>query len=1268
MARFTTNKGQWPAQVAYRALVPDGALFVEQRAFTFTFHSGGPMARHADADPGPPPTERAHAYRVTFEGASDALPEGDLKQPHYENFFLGNDPARWGTGCAVFGQVRMTGLYPGIDLEVDGRRGLKYGFLVAPGADPSQIRMHYTGQEDLALQNGRLVVRHSVGNVVEERPVAWQETTSGRRAVACSFRLEGDRVGFDLPDGWDLALPLVIDPDLIFSTYTGSAADNFGFTATYDNDGHAYGGGIVFDQGYPTSTGALDPTFNGGTIDIGVSKFSPDGSQLIWSTYIGGSANEAPHSLVVNSSNELYVLGTTSSSNYPVTSGAYDTGFNGGTPITPSGTGGWAQLGSGYGFGHPNGTDIVVSRLSADATSMLASTFVGGSGNDGLNNVAALAYNYGDHVRGEIALDAQEWPVVCTSTQSSDIPVSPNAPQTTYGGDQDAYIFRMDPALGSLQATFHGGSGPDSGYGVQFSSDGRVYTTGGTSSTDLPTAGTPLHASNQGGVDGWVARWSTDLSTLQATTYLGTAQYDQAYFVQLDTEDQVYLVGQTHGNYPVSPDVYANPGSSQFIHKLDPGLATSTWSTVIGSGYGEEDIAPSAFLVSDCGQIYFSGWGGLVNQIAQASSSTTNQLPLTPDAFQSTTDGSDFYLMVLDVDASGLNYATYFGGSNNREHVDGGTSRFDKHGTVYQAVCAGCPGTSDFPVTPNAYSTTNGSFNCNLGVFKFDLIKPTAHIEVDGPTYACLPDAEVGFINLSTGGTLFDWDFGDGTTSNAFEPTHVYGEPGVYTVQLVLSAEDACLPKDTAYLEITISEPQSASIDPVAAICPGDTVQLHAHGGMEFTWLPSPGITDLQAASPFVHPPGTTTYTVIATDSCGTDTASVTVEVLEPADAFAGTDTTVCQGNSVQLAAFGGAEYAWSPADGLDDPTAATPLATPTGPTTFHVVITTPEGCPVEDSLWVDVVNGPPIPVTSDTVICRGDQVQLQVSGGQSYTWLPAPGISELQGPDPVVAPDASTTYTVLVGNACDTVAATVFVDVHVVHAMAWPDTLVCPNDTITLLASGGENYLWSPTGTTGESLLLAPAQAGIYTVEVDDGSGCTDTASAVVELYPPATVIAGHETTIDLGESAPLFAMGNGTLQWWPDSTLSCSDCPNPLAAPMATTTYTVELTDANGCKATDQVTIHFTGHVFVPNTFTPNGDGINDRFQVLGHDITHFRLTIFNRWGEEIFTTNSIADSWNGAYNGQDSPIGTYVWRIDYRPFNGTEHTLYGHVNLVR
>ena len=1262
---FVENRGQWPEQVLYRALVPGGALYVEQEALTWVLWTGGPLAHHGHRDDGHAHEPlRMHAYRVHFESGRTGSHQGLEPLPHYENHFRGDDPAHWGSRCAVFPEVWLRDIWPGVDLRLDGRSGLKYDLLVAPGADPGPIALRYEGADQLQLLDGRLHVFTSAGTVVEEAPIAWQDTQGGRRSVAAGYQLEGDRLTFRFHDRPDPALPLVIDPVLTFSTYTGSTADNFGFTATYDGTGHLYGGGIAFDPGYPTTTGVLQGTFAGGTIDIALTKFSPDGTALVWSTYLGGAlGNESPHSLVVNSSDELFVLGTSGSGDFPTTPGCYDPSFTTSAAMT---------FGIGYGYSHPDGVDIVVAHLSAGGDALIGSTFLGGSAADGVNNNAVLAHNYGDSFRGEIALDDQERPVVATSTQSTDMPTTPGAPQAVFGGgQQDAYFFRMDPGLTNLLwATYHGGTGDDSGYGVQFDSNGNILVTGGSTSTDMPLAGSPWDGSHNGGVDGYILRYAPSGSPMTAGTFLGTASYDQSYLVQLNTADEVFVVGQSEGGYPVTAGKYANTGSAQFIHKFSNDLSTSLWSTVIGTGNGTVDISPSAFLVSDCDQIYFSGWGGVVNWNAQAGNSTTFGLPVTADAYQSTTDGSDFYLMVLEPEAAGLAYATFFGGGSSDEHVDGGTSRFDKDGNVYQAVCAGCGGNDDFPSTPGAWSPTNNSFNCNLGVFKFNLSVNEAVIDIAGPSYVCQPDPAV-FQNLSIGGSGYFWDFGDGNTSTQFEPQHAYADTGTYTVMMVLTDSSACTPNDTAYVTLTVYDANDASIDPVDTLCPGESVQLQARGGTSFAWLPDPTLSDTSIADPIASPAGPTTYFVVVTDSCGTDTASVDI-VFHTPQAWAGPDTVVCAGDSVPIAAFGGTAYSWQPAALLNDPSSGTPLAAPPDTTWFMVAITTPEGCVVDDSLQVFTQTDPPVPSVMDTSVCAGGSVALSASGGLWYAWQPAPGITDLTVPDPVVTPPSPTTYVVEVSNACGSVPDSAFVDVIVVQATAWPDTIICPGEAVTLSASGGSTYTWSPitglTDPTAASTGCAPTAPTTYQVVVSVPQGCSDTAWATVDLYPEPLLDAGPDVTIPFGDATQLLATGTGSFSWSPDEDPACGDCPDPTVAPLQTTTYLVTLVDTNGCVATDQVTVIIEGTLYVPNTFTPDGDGVNDRFGAYATEVAEYRLLIFNRWGEEIYRSERVGDWWDGTFQGVSSPIDTYVWRIDLTEASGEKRTHYGHVNLIR
>ena len=355
---FHANQGQWPGQVLYRTRTTGGALFVERSAFTYVLQQGGPQ--HASDPKAEHDTYREHAYRMRFVGGEARMHSGTERLPHHVNYFLGNDRSRWAGGVAAYGGVVLADVYPGIALRVDGHSGLKYEWSVAPGADPSLIVLAFEGQDDIRVEGGVLRIRTTAGEVIEQRPVAWTEDGGRKVPVACVYKLDGDHLSYAFPDGYDRAQVLVIDPVVVFSSFSGSTGDNFGFTATYDAAAHLYGGGMVRSTGYPITMGVVQSAYGGGENDIAISKFTPTGDALVWSTYIGGSGNEVPHSMVVNGNDELFILGTSNSVDFPTTAGCWDNSFNGGTnppfPVTS------------YGFSYFTGCDMVVVHLNSTAT------------------------------------------------------------------------------------------------------------------------------------------------------------------------------------------------------------------------------------------------------------------------------------------------------------------------------------------------------------------------------------------------------------------------------------------------------------------------------------------------------------------------------------------------------------------------------------------------------------------------------------------------------------------------------------------------------------------------------------------------------------------------------------------------------------------------------------------------------------------------------------------------------------------------------------
>lgn len=801
--QFIQNQGQWDEPSLFRVGLFGGTLFLEPNAFTYTFSNIGDLAHYHHEDPTVSPENfilKQHAYRVQFNHADPFVRvSGESRRKNYYNYFLGDDEARWKGHVPSYYGVRYSNMYPGIDMVVYSKStSLKYDFEIAAGANPGLIEMQYDGLSDIQVTDGNLILTTNVNTIVEQSPVAWQYIQGVQVFVKCVYTLKGNTIQFAFPDGYATDAALIIDPaTLIFASYTGSSADNWGYTATYDDDGNLYGGGIAFDDGYPVTLGAFSETYTPGgpfSADISISKFNESGSDLIYSTYLGGSSEDLPYSLIVDENNELIVFGSTGSANYPTVTGCYDGTFNGGSSILIDGV-----------LDFSSGSDAVITKFSIDGSSLIGSTYFGGTSNDALNT-GVLLYNYGDHARGEVNIDEDGNIYIAGVTRSPNLPVTGGVFQPTIAGEQDGFLTKFNPDLSDvIWSTFVGGSADDGAYSIKEMLHNTFIVCGGTASTNLNTTPGALHEDYNGGTtDGFLMVISEDATSIIASTYIGTNQYDQTFLTEVDEENNIYITGQTRGAYPVIGTVYNNPGSAQYITKLDSALTTISLSTVFGNGVNKVNITQTAFLVDNCDKVYVCGWGGSVNLGVNPDAGNVTGMPLTPDAFQPTTDGNEFYLIVFGEDLATLEYATYFGGEFNIEHVDGGTSRFDKSGVVYQAVCAGCGGSDNFPTTEGAYSNTNNSSNCNLGVFKFALAAPPTNASfIPDPTSGCYP-VEVEFTNLSENAISYDWDFGDGSNSITENPTHTYSEPGVYTVTLIANADGLCTFNDTTTATITV--------------------------------------------------------------------------------------------------------------------------------------------------------------------------------------------------------------------------------------------------------------------------------------------------------------------------------------------------------------------------------------------------------------------------------------------------------------------------------
>lgn len=1234
----------------------------------------------------------SHTWRVRFkEGNPESEKSGRHELGHKVNYYRGSDETKWVSGLDAVGQVRYKEVWPGIELIMDGRaRGtkkLKYDWIVEPGADPSNIVLIHEGTELSLRPDGSLLhLMGETGDIIEGVPFAYQLIDGSRISqVECHYkltkRLDGmTEVSFEIGD-YNPDLRLTIDPDLVFATYIGATQANWGFTAAFDDDGRAIAGAALWDGGmgtYPTTAGAVSTTFaaGDGPFDIGITVFSADGTALVYSTIVGGNGMDICSSLVADSAGDFYAFGMTGSSNFPVSGGSFDESFNGGSSVN-------LQACCNFPGDFSNGSDLFILKFSSGTGGLLSGTYVGGSGNDGINSGSMLNYNYGDVFRGEINVDELDRPWVASVTSSVDFPMIAGPYPSYNGGTTDGVLFRMSPDLSTLEwSSYVGGSQADAAYGVQFTSAFEPVVCGGTRSTDYPALGSSHQFVFGGVADAFVTRFPNGGGTPLASTYYGSSSYDQSYFVQVDEDDNIYLLGQTIGNLPLSGTVYdASPNAGQFIACFDVQLQNLLWNTRVGNpnNAGSIDISPTAFLVSDCGQIYLCGWGGGTNSSSQAgNNSGTQGMPITGDPYQFTSDDSDFWLGMLNPGAEQLIYGSFFGGGQSAEHVDGGTSRFDKNGTVYQAVCAGCGGNSDFPTTPGAWSSTNDSFNCNIGVFKFELGTIYVDIDLDAPDIIC-PEEPIQFVNNSEGGGVYLWQFGDGEISDEFEPFHTYSSAGDWEVTLTVSDPLGCLDEQSSTLDLTIGEPIDLTIDLVEPICLGEEVQLNAWGSDGLFWFNDPTLSATDVANPIATPTETTTYTVYDENECGSGQAQVTVQVSSVEAEATPIAATICLGENIQLSAEGGTGYSWFPPAGLDDPSSSTVSAAPNVNTQYTVTVTDDFGCSDTQQIQITVVPEPPGGQVYDPIeICTGQGTSLPGAPGDAWLWEPSTNLNMANIQTPYATPTQDITYTVSIQNICGIGTDEVSVHVIVPTAQASEDGGICRGDEFHVTATGNDQesstYVWSPASlvsqSTSNDTYVFPVFTTTFTVYVTDSNGCTASDELTVYVGQPPIVNAGPDRDVEWLDEVRLLGSTSGDTYWWtPAENLSCSYCTLPEVLSAEPGWYVFHALDENGCEGMDSTYLDVFYPIYVPTSFTPNNDGINDVFYVAGLRLQGYRLIIYNRWGEEVFYSEDAEQVWTGeSANGTHyCPDAVYLYSLRYEDQDGA-HLIHGHVSLLR
>ncbi|HEX8503304.1 MAG TPA: carboxypeptidase regulatory-like domain-containing protein [Pyrinomonadaceae bacterium] len=675
---FEPNRGQADARVQFLARNGAYSLYLTPGEMTLALRNAGARERDGRAAP------FASALRIRLLGASArARAYGLGEMEGKSNYLVGHDPARWRTDVPHYGRVRYEGVYPGVDVVYYGtNRQLEYDFNLAPGADAGLIRLSFEGAGGLRVEEGGdLVLKTAAGEVRQHAPLAYQEVGGVRREVACRYVLGGaSRVGFRLGE-YDRGLPLVIDPVVSYSTFLGGGGYDEGNAVAVDSEGNAYVTGYATSTDFPVTPGALQPTRRGANTnnlnyDVFVSKLNPAGTALVYSTYLGGSGSDHGVSVAVDAAGRAHVGGVTDSADFPTTAGAYRTTWN-------------------------SSQDIFVSKLDAGGSSLLYSTYLGGSD-----------YEQG----GYLGLGGGGEIYVAGRTHSANFPATPGAFQTQghnpRWGASEGFVTKLSPAAGAglIFSTFLGGSAEDmvEGLAVARGLDDSVYVTGRTNSTDFPNLpGTvqPGHSGEGWTYDAFVTRLNSAGTQAVYSTYYGGTGDEYGSGVAVDATGAAYFVGltssqflqttpgafqETYAGGPAGGPAAGNNDYDGFVAKLRPDGGQLAYATYYGGHGGDK---ANAVAVDAEGNAYVTG------------ETNSTDLPVGAGGVQTAFGGGQFdgFFFKLDAAGAALHYGTYLGG-DDWEQARG--VALGAGGDVY---LTGNTYSYNFPTTPGAFRPNRSS-------------------------------------------------------------------------------------------------------------------------------------------------------------------------------------------------------------------------------------------------------------------------------------------------------------------------------------------------------------------------------------------------------------------------------------------------------------------------------------------------------------------------------------------------------------------------------
>jgi PKD repeat protein len=752
---FIPNEGQFDDNVSFQAQSsPEQVITVFQNGIEFS--QGTP-------DNGTP----IEPVFMMLDGANNDTKIIGLNQVNgTANYYYGSDPSAWVTGVALSAGIEYNEIYPGINLSLSGKDGiLKSEFTVKPGIDPSAIVLQYQGQDSLSINQttGDLIIRTAGRDIIDEAPFAYQDINGTQVTVPCSYLIGADDTVTFTVGSYDTKVSLIIDPVMRYSLYFGGEGRDQGNMISVDENGYAYFVGtswsnyLKYFKNHDQSTqmsaqglapGSVQPYFGGGDKDAFLVKINPDGTELVYITYIGGSGTDEGTGLVIDEEGYAYITGGTNSPDFPVKNAFRN------------------KISGGY--------DAWITKLDPNGRDVIFSTYIGGTSDD---------YGFA------IAIDEKKDIFITGQTKSWDYPVVNRYQLSPFGGLADAFVTKLVADGNSIvYSNFIGGSAYDAGSAITVDPNGYACIIGQTESPNFPVI-KPYQSTLKGSFDAFVTKFDPEGKYPAAySTYLGGRDWDDGKGIIAYPDGRLTVVGTTKSSdFPAVNPIQGSLLGLQdgFLTTLNPDGSTLTESTF----FGGSRVDSIAGVATDS-----------KNNIFIVGTTDSTDLPVTR-AYQSKMGGkSDVFLTKFNTDISQIVYCTYLGGSD----IDEGrgiavTSEGDAYLTGYT-------NSINFPkVWPYQQNFGDGDRDAFVAVIsEHDMIPVTDFVGV--PTEGEAP-LSVQFTDTSLGiPTSWAWEFGDGATSTEQDPLHVYETPGVYTVSLTAS-NIVSSQKKTKEDYITVIEP-----------------------------------------------------------------------------------------------------------------------------------------------------------------------------------------------------------------------------------------------------------------------------------------------------------------------------------------------------------------------------------------------------------------------------------------------------------------------------